>query len=241
MKYKIIWHDCEDDRTGSEFSVEAPNPTDAYFKAIETIKGYSQYLNDHFCGIDLECLVDEDGKFLHPDIFLNKKKSGKATAGAASIWEKIFDRYKEVSFFPSPAYKSVMDRPAGSITNVREIPDGQNTIFEDWEFVTYFYDFSTADLELLSASGDIKPRKLGLYTGQCEHESEVIEKTNGLLVYRSRFDKILIGEKLEQLVKGQKKVTHIACAEEVYGGDTHYSVWRDYQKAEIYEVRKNEK
>jgi len=82
MKYTVIWHDCEDDRTGSEFEVEAEEPSTAYFKAIDYIKSQSDYLKDHFCCIDLECLIDESGKSHYPDIFLGNpiktnEKDGK--------------------------------------------------------------------------------------------------------------------------------------------------------------------
>ncbi len=240
MKYRVIWHDCEDDRTGTGFEVEAPNPSEAYFKAIDTIKGFSQYLQEHFCSIDLECLVDQNGEFLHPDIFLAQKDSNELIQNDTDLWKRLFDRYKEVNFFQSPSYKSVMNRPSGSITNVREIPDGQNTIFEDLEYVTYFYNFSSQNLADLASSDKEKRKKLGSYTGQCEHEHEVINNSEGVLIYRSRFDETPIGKKLEQLVNNGKKITHIICAEESYGGDTHYSVWRDCNKAEIYEVGENE-
>lgn len=70
MKYQILWHDCEDDRNGSSFLIEAENPKDAYFKGIDTIKSYSLYLKEHFCSIDLECLIDENGGHLWPEDFL---------------------------------------------------------------------------------------------------------------------------------------------------------------------------
>lgn len=66
-KYQVIWHDAGDDRTGSEFSVEASNPKDAYFAALKIIRGYGI---ERFHPIDIECLVDENGEFHHPDFFL---------------------------------------------------------------------------------------------------------------------------------------------------------------------------
>jgi len=74
MEYKVIWHDCEDERTGDSFEVEAQNPKEAYFKAIDTIKAFSPYLKEHFCPIDLECLLDKNGEYHHPDFFLGKEK-----------------------------------------------------------------------------------------------------------------------------------------------------------------------
>jgi hypothetical protein len=87
MRYSVVWHDCEDDRTGSEFMVEANSPTDAYFMAGDEIRSYSDYLTQHFCGIDIEALIDESGKFLYPDYFLEEDKQ-KATGNINNILEK---------------------------------------------------------------------------------------------------------------------------------------------------------
>ncbi len=72
IEYEVIWHDCQDDRTGNPFKVKASNPVDAYSMAEEKIKGYSTYLRDHFSPIDIECLVDGEGNYHRPDIFLEK-------------------------------------------------------------------------------------------------------------------------------------------------------------------------
>ena len=71
MKYRVIWHDCEDERTGEPFEIEGNNLKDAYYNAVSHIKGISDCLKEHFCPIDLECLVDEKGKYHSPDLFLN--------------------------------------------------------------------------------------------------------------------------------------------------------------------------
>ena len=71
--YRVIWHDCEDDRTGTSFTVQGKDLCDAYFKAVDTIKGYSDYLRDHFCGIYIECLVDENDMMYWPDFFLKNR------------------------------------------------------------------------------------------------------------------------------------------------------------------------
>lgn len=73
MKYRVVWTDCEDERTGTAFEVEASDPRDAYHLAEEHIRGLSLYLRDHFCGLDLECLVDADGVYHQPDLFLKEK------------------------------------------------------------------------------------------------------------------------------------------------------------------------
>ena len=74
MKYRVIWHDCEDDRIGTSFEVDANTPKEGYYKAIKIIKSYSEYLDGHFCGTDLECLVDENSEYHHPRFFLEDKK-----------------------------------------------------------------------------------------------------------------------------------------------------------------------
>lgn len=74
MKYEIIWHDCQDDRSGNPFTVEADSLREAYFKACNEIKSWSDYLKENFHGIDLEYLIDEDGKYHDPDYFLGDDK-----------------------------------------------------------------------------------------------------------------------------------------------------------------------
>lgn len=81
MKYRVIWHDCEDDRTGPEFEVEAEDPSTAYFKATDYIQNLSDYLRDHFCCIDLECLVDENGRYHNPDFFLGDDAKANEKGG----------------------------------------------------------------------------------------------------------------------------------------------------------------
>ncbi|GEM_PF-5451399 len=73
MKYKVLWHDCEDDRSGTPFTVEAPNPREAYSQAEDYIKSLSPYLRKHYWGLDIECLVDEQGKYHNPDFFLGDR------------------------------------------------------------------------------------------------------------------------------------------------------------------------
>ena len=69
MEYKILWHDCEDDRSGEPIKVTADNPKDAYYKAIEKIKGLSAYLAEHFVLTDIEHVIDEKGNRFNPDLF----------------------------------------------------------------------------------------------------------------------------------------------------------------------------
>ncbi len=77
MKYRVTWHDCEDDRTGASFEIEGSNPSEAYFKAEDYIRSLSPYLQRHHCGIDIECLVDEQGKYHLPDFFLKENSQIK--------------------------------------------------------------------------------------------------------------------------------------------------------------------
>lgn len=235
-----MWHDCEDERSGADFKVEASDPSEAYFKAIKIIKEYSQYLAEHFCSIDLEGLVDESGEFLHPDFFLKEdsaRDSPKQETDSVSIWEKLFNRYKEVKYFPLPAYKLIRHKPVGSTTNVYEKLDGQDKMFEDLQNKTSFYNFSQENLrKLLAQTESNQESLLFIRESFIGDEDKSIELREGILIYKHDSDKTTIGEKLEQLIKRGKKVTHIVRAEEVYGGGTHSSVWRNYERAEIYEV-----
>lgn len=73
MKYQILWHDCEDNRTGTPFEVQGSNINEAYFKAENHIKNLSPYLREHYCGVDIEFLIDEQGKLHDPEIFLEER------------------------------------------------------------------------------------------------------------------------------------------------------------------------
>jgi len=67
MKYRVIWHDAEDDRTGSPFTVKADSPSKAYFLAQNKIKSWGV---KGFVCTDIEALLDETGRYHHPDVFL---------------------------------------------------------------------------------------------------------------------------------------------------------------------------
>ncbi len=67
MIYEVIWHDAGDDRSGTSFNVEANSPREAFEAAIKKIRNYDI---ERFVLTDIECLVDEDGKHHHPDVFL---------------------------------------------------------------------------------------------------------------------------------------------------------------------------
>ena len=71
MKYTVHWHDCEDERSGNPIDVEAQTPVEAYHAGMDAIRSLSPYLQEHFCGIDIEYLADEAGKHHHPDLFLS--------------------------------------------------------------------------------------------------------------------------------------------------------------------------
>ena len=74
MKYRVIWHDAEDDCTGTSFEVEDGDIKKAYRKAEEHIKGISEGLRARYWGLDIECLIDEEGNHHDPDFFLDDEK-----------------------------------------------------------------------------------------------------------------------------------------------------------------------
>jgi len=116
-KYRVIWHDAEDDRTGESFEVEGKTPTEAYCKAEDCIKSLSTYLAEHYWELDIECLIDENGKYLHPDFFLKEDKSkktsnkiftvmyGPASAGKSLI-TKALRKFCNLDFYEPPVIKS---------------------------------------------------------------------------------------------------------------------------------------
>ncbi len=71
MRYKVIWHDVEDEHTGRPIYVYADLPSSAYCKAIAEIEGYEVKSFIHY---DIECLIDEEGNYLNPDNFLDEEK-----------------------------------------------------------------------------------------------------------------------------------------------------------------------
>ena len=74
MNYRVIWHDAEDDCTGTSFEVEDDDIKKAYRKAEEHIKGISETLRARYWGLDIECLIDEEGNHHDPDFFLDDEK-----------------------------------------------------------------------------------------------------------------------------------------------------------------------
>jgi len=86
MKYIVIWHDAEDDRTGDSFEVEGKNLKDAYHTAEEHIKGISERLMSLYWELDIECLIDEKGSHHNPDFFLDDE--------AVKRYEKFCDDMK---------------------------------------------------------------------------------------------------------------------------------------------------
>ena len=130
--------------------------------------------------------------------------------------KSLFSEYKEVKFFPSPEYRSLLNNTLCSTTCLFEEENGQNTRFTDLELITYFFNLPCANFQ------------------------ELTKKVDKFLVEEARgHDETTVGTRLEQLLQKGHKITHIVRSTEEYGGDTHYSVWREYMKAEIYEVGKN--
>ena len=69
MKYKVIWYDREDDRSGEPILVEAASPSEAHRRATERLSSIAHM----FLPIDIEGLVDEHGKSLSPEFYLAGK------------------------------------------------------------------------------------------------------------------------------------------------------------------------
>ncbi|HLD49449.1 MAG TPA: hypothetical protein VJB11_03725 [archaeon] len=69
MKYEVLWHDWEDERSGIPIEVEGDNVVEAYHKAVKELKEYAK----HFSPYDISCLIDEIGKHHYPDFFLKEK------------------------------------------------------------------------------------------------------------------------------------------------------------------------
>ena len=136
-----------------------------------------------------------------------------------SVWEELSSRYKVVNHIASPGFEHLIDRPTAQTVVLSARPHGQSITFRDLEFVTYYFNFSTENLEKVLA----------------QDESYKID-TEGILIREDRGTiSTSIAERLRELIKDGKKITHIICAEQLYGGETHYSVWREYEKAEVYE------
>jgi hypothetical protein len=127
----------------------------------------------------------------------------------------LFENYKTVEYHKSPNYGMLFNKPLCSTTILYEEEETMyNTSFRDLEENTYFYDFSFASFEKIVENG--------LY-------EFLVESHSGK-------NKTPLGEKLGQLIQSGKEISHIVRSKEEYGGDTHYSVWRDYLKVNIYEV-----
>lgn len=68
MKYRVIWDDWEDGRTGESLEVNACSPKEAYFIAVKELQSFAR----RFQPCDIECLVDEHGNYHRPEIFLKE-------------------------------------------------------------------------------------------------------------------------------------------------------------------------
>ncbi|MBI5206372.1 MAG: hypothetical protein HY934_01125 [Candidatus Firestonebacteria bacterium] len=71
MKYRILWHDYEDDHSGEPIQVEASSPKEAYFKASTALDEFIGKPNMHY----IEVLIDENGKPYNPDFELPDEQS----------------------------------------------------------------------------------------------------------------------------------------------------------------------
>lgn len=213
MKFKVIWHDCEDGVSGSAFEVEGKSPGEAYHEAEAQIKCMSAYIAEHYCPTDIEGLVNEKGEVLIPEMFLG----GDKESGNGALWKKVFSAYKEVNFFSSPAFRSILKGPA---TFVLCGPSGGYAdceYFEDNEHLTYFYDFSTANLDSLGERRNPSDLERFLVLMERNFGEESKNRTVGNIV--------------EELLEKKKKITHIVKSSEEYS-----ECGRAFLKADVYEV-----
>ncbi len=76
QKFKVYWHDADDDRSGAPFFVEASSPCEACLIADNQIR----ITVKRYVPTDIELLEDEEGVRHNPDILLDEmhgKRDGK--------------------------------------------------------------------------------------------------------------------------------------------------------------------
>lgn len=156
----------------------------------------------------------------------------------SELFKRLFNVYDKVNFFPSPEYKKVLDKKMGEVNNLKWI--SEERMFEDFENVTYFYNFSKQNIgNILDLGFDERMKRLGLFTEDYKSDRDVKRDTKGTILYRCGWTtEQTIGGKLKELLSKGNNVTHFVCTEETYGGDDYFSVWRTHEKADIYEVKK---
>jgi DNA polymerase III alpha subunit (gram-positive type) len=127
----------------------------------------------------------------------------------------LFSYYDQVDYNPPIDLHKIIDQPLSSTAcEFEEVESMYNTRFEDLEEITYFYDFSPD----------------GLIEVQDLRSAKYLKDT------ARGNDNKTVRTRLEELVNAGKTITHIVRSSEVYGGDTHYSVWRSFRHAQIYET-----
>lgn len=109
--------------------------------------------------------------------------------------------------------KEVLSKFASVIENIYD-DHGGNAHFVDSEILSYYYDLSKLDFNN-SSEISIHLAKKPLAKIRCD--SNTIENIVNSLKSRG------------------KNVTHVTISDEKYGGDDS-SVWRDYEKATLYEI-----
>lgn len=177
-----------------------------------------------------EMCYSEASNYMTPQ---NEERKHLIDTKDIEMWKKIFKKFKEVDVFLHPVYKTILNDPLFSTANLYEEKGCFNTQFVDLENLTYFYDFSKVDLIEFSNLSEEQKRKLGIYTSCMEDESLY---NKGVLLFSGGSKINTIGEKLNELTQDNKKVTHIVLGHEMYGGNTHYSTWCEYLRAEIFEI-----
>jgi len=197
---EVRWHDYEDD-CSLRMTINIPINADPENEAIGFLMEYIP------------------GKYYFESVRELIKDETKSILEA-----RIFEHYKKRELVPSSRIREFMMKPLSSIKNVSEKADGQNTLFEDREIITYFYD--------LSSVNPLNMQRLDTYT---DREIETI------LVLRERGSNIKpIGGRLNQLIGEGRNVTHIVSSLELYGGGTNESVYREYLEAQVFIVGSGE-
>lgn len=215
MEYKVIWHDCEDDRTGESFAIKGISPVQAYRKAIDHIIGLSGYLKDHFIETDIETLTDKSGK-----PYLGRTLGQLLSKYEKDIKPEILKQVQKVPDFRNHN-KSTFEQEISLDTILDRKMHYSETLFDDGgsnaHFVDYISDSRLYDLsDLLSG----KNKEISL----ADHELKVA------IPYRT-----VAKDAIKEFSEQGRNATHLVLYSEKYGGDDS-SVWHEPFPIVIYEL-----
>jgi len=120
MKCKVIWHDAEDDCTGTSFEIEGKDLKECYHNAEDHIKGISQRLSELYWGLDIECLIDEQGNYHNPDFFLDDVAVAKYEQFCKDMKIKHEFKYDPSMglYHPSSELETIANDPAHICTRI---------------------------------------------------------------------------------------------------------------------------